>query len=207
MSEENESAQDNEFDDQDEDFVDFNENGEDDESFEKSSGGLKFLTFLMLLLAGGLFALPFVWGLASPKGDMTADPSVLTNDWLWWLGEIHVLVIHLPIGVFVWALTLEILGLLSFRKFKPHLGGTLFFASITAIIAAVLGYFNFLRGDYGPANLEWDLEGNRMGMHMWLTMLFTFFVILSFISKMWCRHNQRPSPCLLYTSPSPRDRG
>ncbi len=159
---------------------------------KKSALGLKFLTFLMLVMAVGLFVFPFVWGLEDTK-KISPDSSVL-NDWLWWLGDMHVLILHIPIGVFIWVLTVESIGLLTFRKFKPHLGGTLFFASITSVIAVVLGYFYFLRGDYGPAKLEWDLEGNKIGMHMWLSILFAFFVILSFIAKMWSRHNDKGSP-------------
>lgn len=168
------------------------ESTEESAPAKKSAGGLKFLTFLMLVAAVGLFVFPFVWGLDDPA-KISPDPSVL-NDWLWWLGDLHVLILHIPIGVFIWAFTLECVGLLTWRKFKPHLGGTLFFASITSIVAVVFGYFYFLRGEYGDAELKWDLEGNRMGMHMWLSILFSFFVILSFISKMWSRHNDKGSP-------------
>ena len=161
----------------------------------KPAGALKFLTFLMLLLGLGLFVMPFVWGIDGKKTEMIPDSSVLNaSDWLWWLGDLHVLIIHLPIGVFVWVFALEVIGVLSFRKFKPHLGATLAFAAITAIIASVFGYFQFLRGDHGAAELAWDLENNRMGMHMWLSILFSFFVILTFISKLWCRHHQKGSP-------------
>ena len=174
------------------DFPDSFDSEED--TVVKPSGGLKFITVVMLLLAVSLFVLPFVWGLKDVK-TVAPDPSVLdASDWLWWLGDMHVLVIHLPIGVFLWAFTLEVAGLLSFRKYKPHLGATLFFSSVTAILAAVLGYFYFLRGGYGNAELRWAMEGNNIGMHMWLSIFFALFATLSFLSKMWSRHHGKWSP-------------
>lgn len=189
MSEENDSLE-NET--QDEDFATAAELTPEEESSPraKRSGGLKFLTFLMMVLGLALFVLPFVWGGEFKDRAIIPDSSVL-NDWLWWLGDMHVVVLHLPIGIFFYAFAMEILGLLSFRKFKPHLGATLFFAALSSIVSVVFGYFYFLRADYGPAELSWDLENNNIGMHMWLSILASFFVILSFLSKMWSRHHEK----------------
>ena len=189
MSEENDSLE-NET--QDEDFATAAELTPEEESSPraKRSGGLKFLTFLMMVLGLALFVLPFVWGGEFKDRAIIPDSSVL-NDWLWWLGDMHVVVLHLPIGIFFYAFAMEILGLLSFRKFKPHLGATLFFAALSSIVSVVFGYFYFLRADYGPAELSWDLENNNIGMHMWLSTLASFFVILSFLSKMWSRHHEK----------------
>lgn len=184
MSEENDT--------QAEDFAADSDAVGEDSPTKKPAGGLKFLTVLMLLLAVGLFVFPFVWGLED-KGKVSPDSSVL-NDWLLWLGDLHVVVLHIPIGIFALVLTMEILGLLSFGKFKPQLRFALFMNAITAVVAVVFGYFYFLRGDYGSAPLEFELEGNRMGMHMWLSILFAAFVILAFISKMWAHHQQKWSP-------------
>ena len=158
---------------------------------KKSAGGLKFLTFLMLILAVGLFAFPFIWGLEDKKA-ITPDASVL-NDWLQWLGDMHLVVLHIPIGIFVYVFTMEIFGLLSFRKFKPRLSGALFLNSLFAVVAVAFGYFYFLGGDQS-AELRWDLEDNKMGMHMWLSIVFAFFVILSFVAKIWAVHREKWSP-------------
>ena len=158
---------------------------------KKSSGGLKFLSFIMFALAIALIAMPFVWGLEDKKA-VVPDSSVLTP-WLTWLGDMHFVVLHIPIGIFVYVFSMEIIGLLSFRKFKPHLGAALAINAISAIVAAVFGYFLFLQGDRA-APLEFDLEGNPMGMHMWLSILFAVFVVFSFISKMWSRHHGKWSP-------------
>lgn len=158
----------------------------------KPAGALKFLTVIMLLLAVGLIAGPFIWGLEDLK-TIKPDSSVL-NDWLEWLGDLHLVILHIPIGIFVLVFTMEIFGLLSFRKFKPHLGGALALNSVFAIIAVVFGYLLFLQGDQGNAPLTWDWENNLMGMHMWLSIAFAVFVILSFLSKMWSRHHDRFSP-------------
>jgi uncharacterized membrane protein len=161
-------------------------------SEKKPAGALKFLTIIMFLLVVGLIAGPFLWGLKD-RGAVSPDSSVL-NPWLRWLGDLHVVVLHIPIGIFVYVFTMEILGLLSFRKFKPHLGGALALNSIFAIIAVVFGYFLFLQGDRGNAPLQWSWENNLMGMHMWLSIVFAVFVILAFISKMWSRHHDKFSP-------------
>ncbi|GHC59544.1 c-type cytochrome domain-containing protein [Roseibacillus persicicus] len=159
---------------------------------QKPSGGLKFLTVLMLLAAVSLFVLPFVWGLADKK-EIKPDPSVL-NDLLTWLGDMHVLVLHIPIGIFTYVLAMESFSLLSFRKFKPKLAGALLLTSLSAIVAVVFGYFLFLQGDRGSAPLNFDWENNRMGMHMWLSTFFAFFVILSYISKLRAQHYEKWSP-------------
>ena len=161
---------------------------------EKSSGGLKFLTILMLLAVVGLFAFPFIWGLdGKDKMAVSPDSSVL-NDWLLWLGDLHLVILHIPIGIFVYVLAMEIFGVFSFGKFKPRLRGALFLNVLFGIVAVVFGYFYFLRGEYGNAPLEFALEGNNMGMHMWLSILFTVFVIFAFISKMWSVHQNKWSP-------------
>lgn len=159
----------------------------------KPSGGLKFLSVVMFALAIGLLAMPFVWGLKGKKTEGIPDSSLL-NDWLLWMGDLHILVLHIPIGIFVYVLSMEVIGLLTFRKFKPHLGAALAINSVSAIVAVVFGYFLFMQGDRGNAPLAFDFQNNTMGMHMWLSILFAVFVIMSFVSKMWSRHHGKFSP-------------
>ena len=189
MSEENDTPE--------EDFAaaepESNDETIDNDPPKKSSGGLQFLTLLMLAAVVGLFVFPFVWGFTDKVKKIIPDSSVL-NDWLLWLGDLHVMIVHIPIGIFVYVLLMEIFGLFSFGKFKPQLRGALFLNSIFGIIAVAFGYFYFLRGDYGNAPIEFDLNGNNMGMHMWLSILFTAFVILAFVSKMWAHHQKKWSP-------------
>ncbi|MGJ8724007.1 MAG: DUF2231 domain-containing protein [Roseibacillus sp.] len=185
MSEENDTPE--------EDFAAAVPEPEDENSSpKKSSGGLKFLTLLMLIAAVGLFVFPYVWGLEDRKA-VSPDSSVL-NDWMLWLGDLHVLVLHVPIGLFVYVLAMEFFGILSFGKFKPQLRGALFLTAISGIVAVGFGYLHFLRGDYGNAPLEFAAEGNRMGMHMWLSIMFVAFVVLAFVSKMWAHHQKKWSP-------------
>lgn len=160
---------------------------------KKPAGGLKFLSFIMFALAIGLMAMPFVWGLKDKKTEGIPDSSVLTP-WLSWMGDLHILVLHIPIGIFVYVLSMEVIGLLSFRKFKPHLGAALAINAVSAIVAVVFGYFLFLQGDRGNAPLDFDFEKNAMGMHMWLSILFAVFVIMAFVSKMWSCHQDKSSP-------------
>ena len=167
-----------------------------DDAGEKTPGNLVVLVFLTLLglfLGGGLFALPFFWGIKGSPVEMVPDPSVL-NDWLRWMGDMHLLVLHIPIGIFSFALGAELIGLLTFRKFKPHLGLALGMASASGVLAVVFGYFLFLQGDYGSAAFSIDFEEDKMGVHLWFTMLFVFFTILAFLSKLWSRRANRSSP-------------
>lgn len=69
---------------------------------------------------------------------------------LTFLGRLHPLVVHLPIGILLLSLVLD---LLSRRKGKEHLQSavtlTLLLGSLSAILACVLGYLLSLSGDYG----------------------------------------------------------
>ena len=160
----------------------------------KPSGGLKFLTVLMFLLAVSVFVLPFVWGTKGKKMEFVPDSAALNNDWLIWLGNIFPFILAFTICLFVYAFLVEIIGLLSFRKFKPHLGMALGFTAIFGVAASVFGYFRFMQGDFGsaPLNLEW--EENKMGIQLWIFMTFTFFAMMAFLSKLWSRHHNKFSP-------------
>lgn len=156
---------------------------------KKSGAGLGFLTILLFLVAAAMLATPFLWGLKDLKS-MAPDPSVL-NEWTEWSGDMHLLLLHIPIGLFVYVFGIEILGLLSFRKFKPNLSGALFCTVLSSLLAIGTGYLLFLQGDQGNAPYK-DFD-SAMGMHMWTMILFGVFIIFSFVAKAWSRHNEKGS--------------
>lgn len=170
---------------EDQQALEAKENGGKLEELPQKAGagavmGMKVLTGVLLLMAFALAVVPFQWGM---KEGYVPDDSKVTP-WLSWMGDMHVLVLHLPIGIFFYVAAMEFFGLLSFRKFRPNLSGALFLCAMTAVVAVVFGYFYFLKGDYGAAKLEWT---SKMGMHMWFSILFAILTILAFLAKAWAR--------------------
>ncbi len=90
------------------------------------------------------------------------------------LGAFHPLVLHIPIGVIIAAFLLEVIH--HFQKthaLKQSIKILLGFAAITAIVAAILGYFLSQKGGYQGATLQ---------IHQWsgigVALLTTLFFLL-----------------------------
>ena len=66
------------------------------------------------------------------------------NKWEEFAGNMHFVVLHIPIGIFVWVFILELLGVLSFGKYKSATALPLFFGVVFGVIAVVLGYYLYL---------------------------------------------------------------
>ena len=70
-------------------------------------------------------------------------------DWLFFLGRFHVVVLHLPIGIILAAIALEVAG--RSRTFRRRgTAGSLLWASgaISAIVTVTLGYLHYLEGGF-----------------------------------------------------------
>jgi len=107
-------------------------------------------------------------GLANPQ---TADTAGL---WMNFLGRFHPLFLHLPIGATVLVLCMEILGLISFGKYKARTTLPLAFAASASVFAVVFGYFLYLTGEYNVSELD---EHKRDGV------IFTVIIIKTFLIK------------------------
>ena len=109
---------------------------------------------------------------------MFTDGIENAPEWTLFLGHFHPALLHLPIGFYT---ILAVLEYLDSSKSGPRIGKAceivLNYTAIVAVIAAVLGILLALPGGYNETLLD---------RHRWLGSL---------------------SACLLYTSPSPRDRG
>lgn len=89
------------------------------------------------------------------------------------LGRFHPLVVHLPIGILLFAGLMQIISLKSqsySKKLNPAISFTLFWGGISSIGAIAIGWLLSLQGGYDVNTLFW---------HKWLGILLT---VLSFFS-------------------------
>ena len=79
-----------------------------------------------------------------------------TTDFLIFLGRFHPLMVHLPIGFLFIVVALEFLSRRKkYENLRHATTVVLLFTSVTSIIAALLGYFLSLGGDYDQDILFW----------------------------------------------------
>ncbi|NNC88901.1 MAG: hypothetical protein HKN82_10635 [Akkermansiaceae bacterium] len=144
---------------------------------QKSSAGLVFVTITALLMAMGVAILPVWLG--------GAGKAVETDVWQTFYGDLHPLLLPIPIGVFVLILLMEVCGLLSFGKWKPHTTFPLFVGVVTAVLAVIAGNFLHLRTN-GSDGATYH--------HIWGFTVFSVLAILTFVSKIWSNHSGAKSP-------------
>lgn len=118
----------------------------------------------------GMVTLPFL-GETGMANEKTAS---LWGKWLGFFGELHPLLLHLPIGATLVALTMEASALVTRGKYEAHTTLTLFFASSAAILASIFGYCLYLTGEFSGELIE---EHKRDGI------IFTILLILTFLFK------------------------
>ncbi|WP_420602749.1 c-type cytochrome domain-containing protein [Flagellimonas sp.] len=110
--------------------------------------------------------------------DVLLNSGVAENpsDFLIFLGRIHPLVVHLPIGFLLLAALVELV--VKKPKFRPLKNYTHYLwalGSISALFAVLFGYFLSLSGDYNESTLFW---------HKWLGIaVFLFSLVCYFVSK------------------------
>lgn len=107
------------------------------------------------------------------------------NKWEEFAGNMHFVVLHIPIGIFVWVFILELLGVLSFGKYKPATALPLFFGVVFGVIAVVLGYYLYLS------------EGSQDDLitkHMWGSIAFVVLGALSYMTKISSLRTGTTSP-------------
>ncbi len=92
-------------------------------------------------------------------------------DWLIFFGRFHIVLLHIPIGVFVWVTTMETGRLLTRHRWNPEVTWALAFGAVMAGATAVLGYL--LLGDAGSSQL--------LMWHMWTGVAFGGLAMLTFL--------------------------
>ena len=95
--------------------------------------------------------------------------------WINFLGKLHPLLLHLPIGALMLVFLMEAAGLVTRGRYRPNTTLGLFFAASTGVFAVVFGYCLYLTGEYPESALV--LEHKRDGI------LFSLFLLVAFVVK------------------------
>lgn len=153
-----------------------------EEATEASQGkvGLTFLTLFILVLVAGLVVMALL-GHRGEVGEKLADADLYINT----LGNMHPLVLHLPIGIVFLTLVMEALGWISFGRYRPVTTVGLFFAIITGTLACVTGYVDMVADGYASIKGDVWTIADPWGDHMWAGIAFVGVLSLAFLSRVW----------------------
>jgi uncharacterized membrane protein len=124
------------------------------------------------------------------------DPVENAGPWLELTGNFHPLLLHLPIGIFVYVFIVEVVALVRNRVGRKQqtaaVTEALGITTITAFVAAFCGLALFSTGDY---------SGNLIDYHMWLGVAFALLMASLFPIHLWSKDNRelvRPYRYLLF---------
>jgi uncharacterized membrane protein len=144
---------------------------------KKGTLGLVFVTLSALIMAVAITVLGYMTQEGSDSLELTP--------WTSFLGDLHPVVLHLPIGIFVMVLAMEIAGLLSFGKFRSETAFPMFIGVVSAGVAVIFGCLLFRQGDRSLDEAIW---------HLWGSIAFTVVGTLAFLAKIWANHAGTNSP-------------
>ena len=124
-----------------------------------------------LLLVLGLALMAFVGepGWADPKS------SGALGLWIGFLGTLHPVFLHLPIGALMLLVLMEGVSLLSLGRYRTDTSLPLAFALITSLLALVFGYALYLTGSY---------TGELIEQHKDQALVFTGLLLLCVLFKL-----------------------
>lgn len=144
---------------------------EQEEASSDGKAGLVFLTLFILTLVGVLVAMPF-----SDKVEQIATFLSSDDKYLAVFGNMHPLVLHLPIGIVFLTLVMEVFGWISFGKYRPVTTMALFLAVFTGALACFTGYVEVITD--GESMAKWN-------NHMWAGIAFVGVLGLALLSRVW----------------------
>ncbi|MEP6949701.1 MAG: DUF1549 domain-containing protein [Ginsengibacter sp.] len=116
----------------------------------------KFIIILVFLTCGiGSFIL--FGGDTHPS---PGTPAVTETFWLWnFLGHLHPVAVHFPVGLILFAAILELFTLKNFdSRLRPGINLLVVAGAISAVVSAILGLLMARNGDYGK---------NILAIHQW----------------------------------------
>lgn len=134
---------------------------------------MRFLILTPLFAAAvGLVVLPFLGepGLANPK---TAG---IVGLWINFVGALHPVFLHLPIGALILLVTMEGLGFVSRGRVRIDQVWPLVFALGTAFLALITGYSLYLTGNY---------TGELIQLHKRDAFLFCWVLLATTALSLW----------------------
>lgn len=143
----------------------------------KGTGGLMFITVSALIMAVAITVLGYMTQIGSERLEL--------NKWTEFLGDLHPVVLHLPIGIFLLVLTMEIAGLMSMGKWQPQTAFPMFIGVMSAAVAVIFGCLLFRQGDRSL---------DEAFLHLWGSIGFTVVGTLAFLAKIWGQHSGGKSP-------------
>src|SRR5262245_1934976 len=77
------------------------------------------------------------------------------TDTLYFLGRFHVLILHLPIGILLLAVVLEVASRRKrFRHLGPALDAVWVLGALAAVVTATLGYLHAMEGGFDSAAIN-----------------------------------------------------
>lgn len=141
----------------------------DTESPRRTLTGPVFLTLCGLLVIAALASVPFVAG-EPPEGGMP-DLAIF-------LGRFHPVFLHLPIGMLLLVLVLEIGHFIPRNRAGYSTRMAMFFAAASAVFATILGLLLY----YGTGNWKDDEIAQR---HLNGGIIFSCGMVAAFIVKVW----------------------
>lgn len=140
----------------------------DSETPRRTLTGPIFLTLCGLLVIASLATVPFVAG-APPENGL---PDIAK-----FLGRFHPVFLHLPIGMLLLVLVLEIGHFIPRNRAGYSTRMAMFFAAASAVVATILGLLLY----YGTGNYR-DALAER---HLYGGIIFACGMVAAFIVKVW----------------------
>jgi uncharacterized protein YhaN len=141
------------------------------ENNQKGNGGRILLTILVLALAATTAAIAYL------REGKFVQELLAKDEWMSQLiGNLHPILMLFPLGLILLVLLVEVLGWLSFRKWKPVTVLALFLVVITTVLASVSGLVLIkLEGNSGS---DWT-------QYLWYGIGAMAAFALSFLCKIW----------------------
>jgi uncharacterized membrane protein/mono/diheme cytochrome c family protein len=105
---------------------------------------------------------------------MDSQSAIIANFWLWqFLGRLHPLIVHFPIGLLIVGWLLELFTLnKNNRELRPAIHIVLVIGTASAVVAAVLGWLLETQDDY---------SGEVLGVHKWSGITTAILATITFL--------------------------
>lgn len=134
-------------------------------------------TYYWLILAFGFIILLALLSAAFIGAPSTTDsyPSETISLWINFLGTLHPIFLHLPIGAFTLLVLMESISILSAGRYRPKTSLILTFALMSTFLALIFGYALYLTGNYA---------GELIEQHKDQALIFTGLLVIGALFKL-----------------------
>jgi uncharacterized membrane protein len=117
--------------------------------------------------------------------------AVISNFWLWqFLGRLHPLIVHFPIGLLIIALVLELFTINGkYRELRSAINIVLIVGALASVLAVVLGWFLEQQDEY---------SGDVLAVHKWAGITTAIFATSTVLLHRHILSNNRPRLLKVY---------